>query len=84
MVPLLFGFKQPEQKTELKWIKLENKNRDEEAGEILAAFELYLLDEDTKLPDWPPLNGSIYRVPDGIRPELERTIIEVKQPSGIN
>jgi hypothetical protein len=50
-----------------------------QCGEILAAFDLYHLDNDKKhqLPIKPPMTGAIYRVPNGIKPELQRTIIEV-------
>lgn len=48
----------------------------EDAGEILAAFELFL-DEGADLPFAPPMKGSLYLVPNGIRPVMQRTAIEV-------
>ncbi|XP_068709292.1 myoferlin-like isoform X2 [Montipora foliosa] len=48
----------------------------EEAGEILAAFELFL-DEGADLPFAPPMKGNLYLVPNGIRPVMQRTAIEV-------
>lgn len=48
----------------------------EEAGEILAAFELFL-DEGADLPFAPPMKGSLFLVPNGIRPVMQRTAIEV-------
>jgi otoferlin len=62
----------------LKWFQL--KKGDEKAGELLACFDLYQIDDDTQrraLPLVPPKTGAIYRVPNGIRPELQRTVIEV-------
>ncbi|KXJ28698.1 Myoferlin [Exaiptasia diaphana] len=47
-----------------------------EAGEILAAFELFL-NEGTDLPFMPPMNESYFIVPSGIRPVQQRTAIEV-------
>jgi hypothetical protein len=64
----------------LEWHSL--KKDKENAGELLAAFELFYLDDSgpnaTKVvPPLPPKVGSIYKVPNGIRPELQRTMIEV-------
>lgn len=62
----------------LEWIPI--KKHRENAGELLACFELFLLDERSNnkyLPSFPPKVGAIYRVPSGIRPELQRTMIEV-------
>ncbi len=43
------------------------------------AFDLYLRDHEKSLPipNNPPKRGNLYCVPHGIRPELQRTIIEV-------
>ncbi|XP_028412829.1 myoferlin-like isoform X1 [Dendronephthya gigantea] len=49
---------------------------DEDAGEMLAAFELFL-DEGADLPFAPPLRNELYLVPSGVRPVLQRTAIEV-------
>lgn len=64
-------------RTKLEWYQL--KNGKENAGEILACFELFPLDKKNKknLPALPPKVGNIYRIPNGIRPELQRTMIEV-------
>jgi len=54
-------------------------NGKEKAGELLACFELFQIDplNPKTLPELPPKVGSIYRVPNAIRPELKRTMIEV-------
>jgi hypothetical protein len=62
----------------LEWISL--KKHKENAGEMLVCLELFLLDEKNNnkyLPSYPPKVGALYRVPSGIRPELQRTMIEV-------
>jgi hypothetical protein len=64
----------------LEWHCL--KKDKESAGELLAAFELFYLDgnevsTNKTVPPLPPKAGSVYRVPNGIRPELQRTFIEV-------
>ena len=64
--------------SKLEWIHL--KRDKEDAGELLACFELYLLDENGEnklLPSLPPKIGAIYRLPNEIRPQLHRTVIEV-------
>jgi hypothetical protein len=63
--------------TKLEWIPV--KRRNEEAGELLACFELFPLDDErqVQLPAFPPKCNSIYRLPTGIRPELQRTMIEI-------
>ncbi|XP_015759463.1 PREDICTED: dysferlin-like [Acropora digitifera] len=51
----------------------------DDAGEILAAFELFL-DEENDLPYFPSTKEnktSVYVVPSGIRPAVQRTAIEV-------
>ncbi|GAB1610572.1 myoferlin-like isoform X9, partial [Argonauta hians] len=45
-------------------------------GEILAAFELFLMTPGKDLPFLPPKRGELYQVPNGIRPVLQRTGIE--------
>ncbi|XP_052821675.1 myoferlin isoform X1 [Octopus bimaculoides] len=45
-------------------------------GEILAAFELFLITPGKDLPFLPPKRGELYQVPNGIRPVLQRTGIE--------
>ncbi|KAF8567711.1 hypothetical protein P879_09042 [Paragonimus westermani] len=58
----------------LRWNKIKKGSRD--GGEILAAFELILLDgRDPPVP--PPRRGDLYRVPDKIRPKLKRMGIEI-------
>ena len=56
------------------------KRDQEDGGELLAFFELYLLDENDEskfLPALPPKIGTIYRLPNEKRPQLHRTVIEV-------
>jgi hypothetical protein len=65
-------------KTKLEWLNL--KREQEDSGELLACFELFLLDENGEsrfLPSHPPKIGSLYRLPNEIRPQLHRTVIEV-------
>ncbi|CAL8071098.1 unnamed protein product [Calicophoron daubneyi] len=58
----------------LQWYRLERGSQ--QAGEILAAFELILV--DSKPPPLPPTRrGDIFNVPEGIRPALQRTGIEI-------
>ncbi|KAF5404171.1 hypothetical protein PHET_02557 [Paragonimus heterotremus] len=58
----------------LRWNKIKKGSRD--GGELLAAFELILLDgRDPPVP--PPRRGDLYRVPDKIRPKLKRMGIEI-------
>lgn len=62
----------------LQWYNLSCHSKS--AGELLASFELFLIEENSpskNLPPLPPKIGSIFRVPSGIRPELQRTVIEV-------
>jgi hypothetical protein len=64
----------------LEWYPVRKES--ENAGELLAAFELFYLDDSSGnsakvLPPLPPKVGSLYKVPNGIRPELQRTMIEV-------
>jgi hypothetical protein len=62
----------------LEWLTL--KKDKENAGELLACFELFLMDEKANnkyIPNYPPKVGALYTVPSGIRPELQRTMIEV-------
>ncbi|EDO36863.1 predicted protein, partial [Nematostella vectensis] len=72
----------------LLWYDVERG--DEYGGEILAAFELFLVsitkvqnaskrgnDEGTDLPFAPPMKGNLFLVPNGIRPVMQRTAIEV-------
>ncbi|XP_072177496.1 myoferlin-like [Diadema setosum] len=47
------------------------------AGELLASFELFLMSETSDLPFMPPKRGELYIVPNGIRPVLQRTGVEV-------
>ncbi|KAM7540290.1 hypothetical protein Aperf_G00000029285 [Anoplocephala perfoliata] len=63
-------------KVMLQWYPITRQGR--EGGELLAAFELMLLDENT--PPSPPNlkpGTEIYEVPEGIRPELQNVGIEV-------
>ena len=67
-------------KTKLEWISLQRLNED--AGELLVCFELYLLDENREnkyLPSLPPKLGELYKLPNEIRPQLNRTVIEVNK-----
>ncbi|KER29905.1 hypothetical protein T265_13290, partial [Opisthorchis viverrini] len=58
----------------LQWHKIEKGTKN--GGELLAAFELILL--DGKSPPLPPTRrGTLYNVPEGIRPVLQRTGIEI-------
>ncbi|CAF4514045.1 unnamed protein product [Rotaria socialis] len=62
----------------LKWFPI-NRGKDD-AGELLAAFELFLLpetDSEKKMPPHPPKRGSLFIVPQEIRPQLVRTGIEI-------
>ncbi|KAK6186023.1 hypothetical protein SNE40_008141 [Patella caerulea] len=47
-----------------------------EGGELLAAFELFLM-TGKDLPFLPPKRGNLYLVPNGIRPVMQRTGIEI-------
>jgi len=66
-----------ENPSKLEWFPIVNGK--ENAGELLACFELFQIDKlnPKNLPESPPKIGSIYRVPNTIRPELKRTMIEV-------
>ncbi|XP_062606394.1 myoferlin-like isoform X2 [Saccostrea cucullata] len=48
----------------------------EDGGELLAAFELFLL-AGSDLPFLPPKKGDLFLIPNGIRPVMQRTAIEV-------
>ena len=62
--------------SKLEWFPIKRGNED--GGELLACFELYMLDdENCMVPVLPPKVGGLYRLPTGIRPELQRTMIEV-------
>ncbi|CAF1400978.1 unnamed protein product, partial [Didymodactylos carnosus] len=66
--------------TKLKWHKVILGNEDADAGELLAAFELFLLPTQSsgiKMPPEPPKRGSLFIVPAAIRPQLVRTGIEI-------
>ncbi|KAK3095803.1 hypothetical protein FSP39_019399 [Pinctada imbricata] len=58
----------------LQWYPIKRGNED--GGELLAAFELFLL-SGADLPFLPPKRGDLYLVPNGIRPVMQRTAIEV-------
>ncbi|XP_046851260.1 myoferlin-like isoform X2 [Xenia sp. Carnegie-2017] len=58
----------------LQWFTVEKDGG--YAGEVLAAFELFL-DEGAELPFAPPMRGDFYLVPNGVRPVLIRHGIEV-------
>ncbi|XP_061186415.1 myoferlin-like isoform X3 [Saccostrea echinata] len=59
----------------------------EDGGELLAAFELFLVPDKnasmesllagSDLPFLPPKKGDLFLVPNGIRPVMQRTAIEV-------
>ena len=72
----------------LEWFPLKRFN--DNAGEILAYFELFSYTDETRnlLPPLPPKKplstkkpiqtlSNLYGIPPQIRPELQRTIIEV-------
>ncbi|CAG2195234.1 MYOF [Mytilus edulis] len=58
----------------LQWYEIKRNN--DHGGELLAAFELFLLN-GADLPFLPPKKGSLFLVPNGIRPVMQRTGIEV-------
>ncbi|VDP97712.1 unnamed protein product [Trichobilharzia regenti] len=58
----------------LQWYTIEKQGK--KAGDILAAFELILLDGKTPPPP-PTRRGTLFNVPEGIRPVLQRTGIEI-------
>uniref|UniRef100_T1JKN2 C2 domain-containing protein n=1 Tax=Strigamia maritima TaxID=126957 RepID=T1JKN2_STRMM len=60
--------------TKLAWYQIQRGNED--GGEILAAAELYLTAHE-ELPFLPPKINNKFMVPNGIRPVLQKTIIEV-------
>lgn len=74
MSPLvrLEGHQIPEPK--LQWYKITRGQ--EEAGELLAACELFL-DEGAELPFTPAMRGELFAVRSGVRPKLQRSAIEV-------
>ncbi|ESN98173.1 hypothetical protein HELRODRAFT_177418 [Helobdella robusta] len=59
----------------LKWYPV--KKGDQDGGEVLAAFELLLIDGPKEPPFPPPKRGNFYMVPNGIRPQMARTAVEV-------
>ena len=64
----------------LSWYRLKKEGVDD-AGEILAAFHLHPLIIDNQVKQLSlatlPKNGAIYRLPPEIKPQMQRTIIEV-------
>ncbi|XP_015759469.1 PREDICTED: dysferlin-like [Acropora digitifera] len=74
MSPLvrLKGHQLPE--PSLQWFKITRGQED--AGELLAACELFL-DEGADLPFTPPMRGELFAVRSGVRPKLQRSAIEV-------
>ncbi|UJR29942.1 hypothetical protein I4U23_017489 [Adineta vaga] len=62
----------------LKWLQI-MRGKDQ-GGELLAAFELFLLPENDTgktMPPYPSKRGSLFTVPEPIRPKLIRTGIEI-------
>lgn len=59
----------------LKWHPLDHPSG--KAGEILASFELFVVDGDRPSPRVPPKRGNVFIVPAGIRPVVQLTAIEV-------
>uniref|UniRef100_A0A672V9D7 Dysferlin n=1 Tax=Strigops habroptila TaxID=2489341 RepID=A0A672V9D7_STRHB len=60
----------------LSWYPVLKANRN--VGELLAAFELIQREKDSDLPYPPPQREpNIYMVPQGIKPVLQRTAIEI-------
>lgn len=47
------------------------------AGELLASFELFLAKNHSDLPFLPPMKKDRYVVPSGIRPVMQRTVVEI-------
>nr|KAG5693813.1 hypothetical protein BaRGS_004421 [Batillaria attramentaria] len=58
----------------LQWYEITRANQ--RGGELLAAFELFML-TGKDLPFLPPKRNNLYLVPNGIRPVMQRTGIEV-------
>ncbi|XP_076460960.1 myoferlin-like isoform X2 [Babylonia areolata] len=58
----------------LQWYEVTRSGKS--GGELLAAFELFRL-TGKELPFKPPKKGNLYLVPNGIRPVMQRTGIEV-------
>ena len=75
--PIVKSDLNPDNISKLEWFPI--KNGKEDAGEILACFELFPIDpfNPKSIPEMPPKIGSLYRLPILIRPELKRTMIEV-------
>uniref|UniRef100_A0A8C1U1R9 Dysferlin, limb girdle muscular dystrophy 2B (autosomal recessive) n=1 Tax=Cyprinus carpio TaxID=7962 RepID=A0A8C1U1R9_CYPCA len=60
----------------LAWYPIQKAGKP--AGELLAAFELIRRDKDSDLPYPPPQREpNVYMVPQGIKPVLQRTAIEI-------
>ncbi|XP_076439100.1 myoferlin-like [Babylonia areolata] len=58
----------------LEWYEIKRFGRP--GGEMLAAFELFRL-TGKDLPFLPPKRGNVFMVPNGVRPVMQRTGIEV-------
>ncbi|XP_060557298.1 dysferlin-like isoform X3 [Ruditapes philippinarum] len=58
----------------LQWYEI--KRGKDSGGELLAAFELFQMN-GKDLPFMPPKRGNLFTVPNGIRPVMQRTGIEV-------
>ena len=79
MTPIIKSDLNQGRPSKLEWFPI--KKGKEDAGELLACFELFLIDDQNPkemLPPPPPKVGNIYRLPPTIRPELKRTMIEVR------
>uniref|UniRef100_A0A672R9Z3 Dysferlin-like n=1 Tax=Sinocyclocheilus grahami TaxID=75366 RepID=A0A672R9Z3_SINGR len=60
----------------LAWYPIQKAGKP--AGQLLAAFELIRRDKDSDLPYPPPQREpNVYMVPQGIKPVLQRTAIEI-------
>nr|XP_054765598.1 myoferlin-like [Lytechinus pictus] len=59
----------------LGWHSLQRGTRP--AGELLASFELFLAKNHSDLPFLPPMKKDRYVVPSGIRPVMQRTVVEI-------
>uniref|UniRef100_A0A8D3CGY4 Dysferlin, limb girdle muscular dystrophy 2B (autosomal recessive) n=1 Tax=Scophthalmus maximus TaxID=52904 RepID=A0A8D3CGY4_SCOMX len=60
----------------LAWFPIRQGNRN--AGELLAAFELIRREKESDLPYPPPQREpNVFMVPQGIKPVLQRTAIEI-------
>ena len=60
----------------LQWYPIKT-NAGDDAGSLLATFELYLVEDGVDLPFLPPMRGDLYMVPTNVRPVMQRTAVEI-------